>query len=238
MATAALAQPHVEARVPTESATTAPRLFVLDYGYHTAIVVEQPAGGRFGPPGREDAVASPFVEYAWGDRRFYMESRYAPWSLVATLLFPTEAVTYVAGWRTPPVSRPGGLTVVSRPGGLTVVSRTSTLDERDRLLAALESWVGRDSAGRARAPAFPAVAGYAGRFHAAPGRYTAIANCNRWTVDRLAEVGLARPSGVVITSGQVMRRVVGFEGITAPPRRSGSGTTAPAAAERIGTPRS
>lgn len=228
MATAALAQPNAEARAPTESATTAPRLFVLDYGYHTAIMVEQPAGGRFGPPGREDAVASQFVEYAWGDRRFYMESRYAPWSLVATLLFPTEAVTYVAGWRTPPVSR---------PGRLTVVSRTITPPERDRLLAALESWVSRDSAGRARAPAFPAVAGYAGRFHAAPGRYTAIANCNRWTVDRLAEVGLARASGVVITSGQVMRRVVGFERITAPPRRSGSGTTAPAAAGRTGTPR-
>ena len=204
-------------------------MFVIDYGYHTAIVVEQPAEGRFGPPGREDAAASPFVEYAWGDRRFYMESRYAPWSLVATLIFPTEAVTYVAGWRTPPVTQ---------AGGLTVVSRTITPAERDRLLAALESWVSRDSTGRVRAPAFPAVAGYAGRFHAAPGRYTAIANCNRWTVDRLAEVGLARRGGVVITSGQVMRRVVGFEAITAPPPHSESNTTAPAAAERTGTPRS
>src|ERR671938_18103 len=48
-----------------------------------------------GPAGREDA---PFVEYAWGDRRFYMESNFWPHVVFATLFLPTESVAYVDGW--------------------------------------------------------------------------------------------------------------------------------------------
>jgi hypothetical protein len=51
------------------------RVFVADWGYHTSIVVEQPRGWRLGPAGEETA---PFVEYAWGDRRFYYASDFRP----------------------------------------------------------------------------------------------------------------------------------------------------------------
>ncbi len=56
------------------------RVFVVDWGYHTAIIAEQPSGWALGPPGEERA---PFLESAWGDRRFYLESNYRPdsWSL-------------------------------------------------------------------------------------------------------------------------------------------------------------
>jgi hypothetical protein len=42
------------------------RVYVVDWGYHTAIVVPQPTGWTLGPPGKEQA---PLLEYAWGDRR-------------------------------------------------------------------------------------------------------------------------------------------------------------------------
>ena len=45
------------------------RIYVIDWAYHTAIVVPQPAGWALGPPGEEQA---PLLEYAWGDRRCYM----------------------------------------------------------------------------------------------------------------------------------------------------------------------
>src|SRR5918912_1413995 len=62
------------------------RVYVGDWGYHTSIVVEQPRGWRLGPLGREDA---PFVEYAWGDRRFYMESNFWPHAVFAAAFLPT-----------------------------------------------------------------------------------------------------------------------------------------------------
>jgi hypothetical protein len=51
--------------------------------------------------------------------------------------------------------------------------------------------------------AFPAVSGYARRFYRAHGRYLWFTDCNRWTVERLASVGLAHGGFGVIFSGQV-----------------------------------
>ena len=75
------------------------RVYVVDWGYHTAIVAPQPAGWAIGPPGEERAG---WLEYAWGDRRFYMESNYWPHSVFATLVLPTASVVYVDGRAAPP----------------------------------------------------------------------------------------------------------------------------------------
>lgn len=71
------------------------RVFVADWGYHTSIIVEQPAGWTLGPPGKERA---PFLEYSWGDRLFYMGSDYLPQAVFATLVLPTPTVAYLDGW--------------------------------------------------------------------------------------------------------------------------------------------
>lgn len=63
------------------------RMAVVDWGYHTAIVIEQPAEWRLGPP---DMEGSPFLEYAWVDRRFYLDSDFRPHALIATLFLPTK----------------------------------------------------------------------------------------------------------------------------------------------------
>ena len=68
------------------------RVLVADWGYHTAILVEQPQGWHLGPPGNERAA---FLEYAWGDQRFYMESDFRPHALFATLVLPTATVMYL-----------------------------------------------------------------------------------------------------------------------------------------------
>src|SRR5688500_7516857 len=91
-------RPHVV--LPSLDESAGPfRVFVADWGYHTAIVLEQPPGWRLGPP---DETAARFVEYAWGDRRFYMESEFWPHALFATLFLPTSTVTYVDGRAHPP----------------------------------------------------------------------------------------------------------------------------------------
>ena len=66
---AELTAPSIGAAVPAPLDSRSYRVFVADWGYHTSIIVERPPGARLGPEAREGA---PFVEYAWGDRRFYM----------------------------------------------------------------------------------------------------------------------------------------------------------------------
>jgi hypothetical protein len=191
-------------RLPVAPALVAPtagmyEVYVVDWGYHTAIVVPQPASvdWRLGPPGRETA---PWIEYAWGDRRFYRDGDFRPHSVFATLVLPTEAVAYVAGRDRPPSIADGARAVHVR----TVDAATL-----GALAAELERTVVRDESGRRREPT-PPVAGYRGRFYAATGRYLWTQDCNAWTVERLAAAGLARRGAFVVFSGQVAPRLVGF----------------------------
>ncbi len=174
------------------------RVFVADWGYHTAIIIEQPRGWMLGPPGEE---ASPFVEFAWGDRRFYMESNYWPHSVFATLVLPTASVTYVDGRAAPPTR-----------GFRSLHVREVSSAELRVLATELEASIRPDPRGE-RAPAFTTVAGYPGRFFPGTGSYLWWANCNRWTVDRLAAAGLADGGRGVIFSGDVAGRLSGFTAV-------------------------
>lgn len=172
------------------------RVFVADWGYHTAIIIEQPRGWRLGPPGEETAA---FLDYAWGDRRFYFESDFRPHSVFATLFLPTESVLYLDGRPDPP-----------QLGGARVsVMRTVDADTVRALLLELERSI-RHAPNDGRLPPYARAAGYAGRFYPAHGTYLWTRNCNWWTVTRLAAVGLAgRAAGVVFTA-QVPGRLHGF----------------------------
>jgi hypothetical protein len=172
------------------------RVFVADWGYHTAIVLEQPRGWRLGPIGEEGA---PFLEYAWGDRRFYMESDYRPHAVFATLALPTSSVLYVDGRPDPP-----------RLGGARAVyARAVDAPTLRRVIVELERSFARAPDGTRRA-SYAAVPGYAGRFQPARGRYLWTRNCNWWTVKRLAAAALAGSDAGVVFSGQVAGRLEGF----------------------------
>jgi hypothetical protein len=182
----------VPERVPPPPALPEPpagsyRVFVVDWGYHTAIVIEQPRGWRLGPPGAEDA---PFLEYAWGDRRFYYESDHRPHSVFVTLFLPTDAVLYLEARPDPP----------QLGGAEAVYERTVDAATLRALLAELERSVQHDASG-ARLPALTPTPLDRGRFYAAHGRYLWTRNCNWWVVARLAGAGLAsRPTGVIFTT--------------------------------------
>jgi len=194
----ALATPPRPAVPPPDVAGDGPfRVYVADWGYHTSIIVEQPPGLRLGPPGEEGAS---YVEYAWGDRRFYMESNYRPHSVFATLFLPTASVTYIDGRSEPPTTS---------GGARAVLVREASAAELRALVAELESSVLRGGDGR-RLPPYPPAPGYAGRFYPGHGHYIFWSDCNAWTVARLRTVGLAGSPAGVIFSGQVAGRLRGF----------------------------
>ena len=172
------------------------RVYVVDWGYHTAIVVPQPDGWTLGPPGEERA---PLLEYAWGDRRFYMESNFWPQSVYATLILPTESVLYLDGRRSPP----------SFAGARAVYTRIVDAATVRALLGKLEREF-RHAPDGSRVPPYYGHSGYAGRFFPAHGRYLWTRNCNWWTVERLRAAGLASSGAGVVFSSQVRGRLSGF----------------------------
>lgn len=172
------------------------RVFVVDWGYHTSLVVEQPSGWQLGPAGEE---AAPFLEYAWGERSFYYASDYRIHKVVATLFAPTASVLYLDGHPDPP----------HLSGADAVLQATVDASTIQKLLHALEHSIQRTAGGN-RLASLPLVTGYGGRFYPAHGHYLWTRNCNWWTIARLTDVGLsARPMGVVLPS-QVLRHAHGF----------------------------
>jgi len=171
-------------------------VLVADWGYHTSIVVEQPRDWALGPPGQEHAS---FIEYAWGDKRFYMESDFRPQSVFATIVLPTESVLYLNGRPRP----------ISVDGARAAFVRSVNADTLRLLLIELERSFRRGADGNRLAP-YPVASGFAGRFYPAHGRYLWTRDCNWWTVTRLHAAQLGSDARGVVFSGQVMSRLHGF----------------------------
>ncbi len=171
------------------------RVYVADWGYHSSIIVQQPPGWRMGPPEEESA---PFLEFAWGDRRFYMESNYK--ALFATLFLPTESVMYLDGQKSLPQGSGGARAVFVRT--VDAATLRALLTELERSIVHAPSGEREDS--------FPPATGYAGRFYPAHGAYLWAGDCNWWTVERLRDAGLADRATGVVFSGQVADRLRGF----------------------------
>jgi len=174
------------------------RVLVVDWGLHTAIVVQQPAGWRLGPPGAEEA---PFLEVAWGDRRFYAEGQRRPDLVAATLFLPTESVLFLAPHPDPP----------RLPGARQVLARQVDAPTLHRLLSGLEGSLRRSAEGGRPQPlpVHPPASG-GGRFFPARGSYLWHRNCNWWIVRRLEDAGLAGPALGVLLPLQVPWRLIGF----------------------------
>ncbi len=200
----AIARPEPRARLaplplPPPGSYT---VLVADWGHHTSIVVQQPPGWRLGPPGAE---AAPFVEVAWGDRRYFHAADRSPQTLFAALFLPTESVLLLAGHPDPP----------RLEGTVAVLQRRVEAPTLQALLTALERSAQRTPAGE-RLPPLPWRPGHGGRFVLANGTYLWTRNCNWWTVQRLREAGLATdPTGVVVAA-QVPGRLRGFRPLARP----------------------
>ena len=174
-------------------------VLVVDWGHHTAIVVQQPPGWRLGPPGAE---AAPFLEFAWGDRRYFHGGERGPQALVAALFLPTDSVLFLAGHPDPP----------RLAGTVAVWERQVEAPTLRALLTALERSARRDRDGE-RLPALPRRPGQGGRFVPAHGTYLWTRNCNGWTVGRLQEAGLATGATGVLVAAQVPGRLRGFRAV-------------------------
>jgi len=173
------------------------RVYVADWGYHTSIILQQAPGWQLGSLGNS---AAPFVEFAWGDRRFYMDGNHRPDVVFAAIFLRTPSVAYVESWREDPVRIAHAAALYARE--VDAAQLTSLAEDLEGTL--------RRSDSLNRPVPFLQTPHDAGRFYPAHGQYLWWMDCNRWTVDRLSDAHLAKGGRGVILSGQVSRRLIGF----------------------------
>ena len=191
----ACAAPVARTPAPAPDEATAD-LWVIDHGWHTALVLRRADV----PPGRwpalDDLPSAAFVEVAWGDREFYMARPASAWLAVKAALGSGGSVLHVAGLEAPPAVAFPASTVATL-----AISRAG-LDALTRLVADEHQ---RDPEGRV----IRLGPGLYGRswFYAARGHYSLANTCNTWVARALQAGGLAVTPSSVMTAGDVMAQL-------------------------------
>lgn len=174
-------------------------LYVVNWGFHTAILLEQPKGWKLGPP---NAPTSRYVEYGWGDKQFFMMSDTSFLTTLAAGIFPTDSVMYLRGRDT---------LLEAQNYARQLYYRQISAQQLYDLITTLEQSFQRQ-AGERSMP-YPPVPNFKGQFY--PGReyYVIWSDCNAWTIRHLQEIEVAHSLVPVIFAEQVGPSLQGFQQI-------------------------
>jgi uncharacterized protein (TIGR02117 family) len=176
-----------------ESAVT---VWVLDHGWHTAIVVRRADVDRALWPEVDDFSAATFVEVAWGDRDFYMATPATGWMAIKAAFVADGSVLHVVGFSAPiatyfPQSEIVELRLSRR--GLAAMTRfVSEEHQRD----------GERRPVRLQRGLYGSSWFYAGR-----SRYHLFNTCNTWVARALRAAGLPVTPAGTISAGGVMEQL-------------------------------
>ncbi|NJK28675.1 MAG: DUF2459 domain-containing protein [Acaryochloridaceae cyanobacterium CSU_3_4] len=173
-------------------------VYVVNWGFHTAIIVEQPQGWTLGPPNHPQA---PYIEYGWGDKQFFMLSDTSIPTTLAAAILPTPSVVYLRGRDAPPTAENYARQLYHR-----LISRQQLY----ALIGTLEQSFQRSPQGN-RVKPYPQVPEFVGYFY--PGReyYIIWSDCNAWTIKHLHRINIAKSDIPVIFSEQVGSSLEGFQ---------------------------
>ena len=182
-------------RSPPRGDEPALTIWVLDHGWHTAIVVLRADAEDALWPAVNDLPTATFIEIAWGDRDFYMAAPATPWLAIKAAFLASGSVLHVVGFSAP--------IAVYFPEAEIVELRLSRRGF-DAMTRFLDGEYRRDRDGR---PVRLTRGLYgASWFYAARGTYHLFNTCNTWVARALRAAGLpVTPTGV-ITAGGVMRQ--------------------------------
>lgn len=181
-------------REPGRQDSLAYRVWVVDHGWHTAIVVRARDVDSSIWPEVDDFAGKDLVEVAWGDREFYMAERPSGWLAVKAAFFTSGSALHVAGLGAPIESHFPASDVVEL-----AVSRRG-LDAMTRLF---HDEYQRGDDGRPVRLA-PGLYG-ASWFYAARSRYHLFNTCNTWVARALRAAGLDITPAGIVTAGGVMQ---------------------------------
>ena len=172
-------------------------MWVLDHGWHTAIVVRRAdVNPALWPEVVEDFPVATFVEVAWGDRDFYMATPASVWMAIKAAFAAGGSVLHVVGFTTP---------IATYFPESEIVELRLSRRGFDAMTRFVSQEYQRDGEGR---PTRRQRGLYgSGWFYAARSGYHLFNTCNTWVARALRAAGLSVTPVVTITAGGVMQQV-------------------------------
>jgi len=170
---------------------------VASNGWHTAIIMKRSKADALGRlPEADDFPDAVFLEFGWGDRKYYPADEKTVGMVLAAAFASTPAVVHVAG-------------LTARPQrhfpNREMISLVLTKNEFGNMVEAISDDFQRPESGRAK----PVSQGLYpnSHFYHAHGSFHLFNTCNTWTARILRAGGVAiNPSGI-ITADQLMGRL-------------------------------
>lgn len=170
------------------------RVWVLDHGWHTAIVVRMRDVDSALWPEVADFAGAELVEVAWGDREFYMAERPSAWLAMKAAFFTSGSTLHVAGI---------GASIESDFPASDVVELAVSRRGLDAMTRMFHEEYQRGDEGRPVRLA-PGLSSNSW-FYAARSRYGLFNTCNTWVARALRAAGLD-VTPAIVTAGGVMRQ--------------------------------
>jgi uncharacterized protein (TIGR02117 family) len=181
---------------PSRGDESAVTVWVLDHGWHTAIVVRRADVDRALWPEVDDFSAATFVEVAWGDRDFYMATPATGWMATKAAFVAGGSVLHVVGFSAP--------IATYFPQSEIVELRLSR-----RGLAAMTRFVSEEHQRDGERRPVRLQRGLYGSSWFYPGRsrYHLFNTCNTWVARALRAAGLPVTPAGTISAGGVMEQL-------------------------------
>ncbi len=195
--------PQPQRDLATEDCGVLRTFFVVNYGWHTGLVVSRADLGGMIEPLAPDFDHGDYLEIGWGDRLFYQSGDLNIGLMLRAALWPTETVMHVVGIPIEPRRYfvAGDLYAVDVPES----------GYRD-LLAFVAAGFKRSSEGTLEKLG-PALYG-AGWFYRAEGRFHLGNTCNTWVAKAIAATGYPFADPGTLSAGGVVSQL--SRGIGAP----------------------
>jgi uncharacterized protein (TIGR02117 family) len=173
-------------------------IYVVRRGWHTGIAIAtsdwpNPEWGLL-----DDFPGADYLEFGWGDERFYQAEQNTPWLATRAVLWPTSSVIHVIGFDAP-LGDMQALEV--EPVHISAQGLRRLANSIEREFASTSPRVSGPQTALAPAP---------NRFYKATRSFYFPRMCNWWIARHLEAAGCPIQPWTVVTASRVMREARGF----------------------------
>jgi len=190
------AKPYVVKSQKTFSGTGSNEIYIVSHGWHTGFIVPAKAIQIKIPELKSRFTRSQYIEFGWGDKKFYQAKEKTSGLAMRAAFWPTESVVHVA-----PSSKKSYQFVPD----IEVEMLCLTDSELLSLVDFIANSFYQDSKGEVLTLKTKGY-GYS-QFYKGAGDYSLMNTCNNWTAKGLRSIGMNIFTGFKFTADSVMSHV-------------------------------